>query len=82
MRTELFGYDFSGDFNSPDGVITGWWKTGGHPAANNLGEINTALVHFSNGVEVAIVINSDFTPSNFSYVNLIKQSHEDLLNGL
>ena len=82
MRTELFGYDWSSEFNSPDGKIASWWKTGGHPAANNLGEINTLLVHFSNGVEVAVVINSDFSPSNFSYVNLVSKSHEDLLNGL
>ncbi len=47
----------SGDIISPDGAITGWWKTGGHPAANNDGEINTMLVHFSNGVEIAMVIN-------------------------
>ncbi len=29
-----------------------------------------------------MVINSDFTPSNFSYVNLVATVHEDLLNGL
>jgi CubicO group peptidase (beta-lactamase class C family) len=82
MRTELFGYDWCSDISSPDGPVTGCWKTGGHPAAWNAGEINTALVHFSNGVEVAIVINSDFEPAGFSYVNLIAKSHEDLLNGL
>lgn len=82
MRTELLSYDWSSEFNSPDGKITSWWKAGGHPAGSNLGEINTLVVHFSNGVELVMVINSDFSPSNFDWGGLISKSHEDVLNGL
>jgi CubicO group peptidase (beta-lactamase class C family) len=82
MRSELFGYDGTGQFNTSAGTITYWFKPGGHPASSNAGEINTLLVHFSNGVEVAMVINSDFDPAGFDFGGLIKKSLEDLINGV
>lgn len=81
MRTELLGYDNVGEFNSPDGKVTYWWKPGGHPASNNPGEINTLLIHYSNGVEVAVVINSDFDPAGFDWGSVITNSLSDVLNG-
>jgi len=80
MRTEYLGYDGGGGFDTPDGKITYWSKPGGHPAAQNTGEINTLLMHFSNGVEVSVVINSDFKPP-VDWGGVIINSLSDLLNG-
>ncbi len=82
MRSELFGYDEEGELNTSAGKITYWAKPGGHPASSNAGEINTLLVHFSNGVEVVMVINSDFDPAGFDWGGLIKKSLIDLVNGV
>jgi D-alanyl-D-alanine carboxypeptidase len=79
MRDELLGYDEVAQFDTPDGKVTRWHKSGGHPAAKNAGEIKTLLMRFSNGVEVAVVINSD-TPG-FSYFDAVINSMSDLLNG-
>ena len=37
------------------------WNHGGyHPAEMNMGEINTLIIHFNNGVSVGVVINSPY----------------------
>ena len=80
MRDELLGYDGSAQFDSPDGKITRWWKPGGHPAAQNPGEINTYLLHFSNGVELSLIMNSDML-NGFDYGAAVTNAMSDVLNG-
>jgi len=75
MRAELLGYDGFADANTK---VARWYKVGGYPLQSN--EINTALVKFSNNVEVALIMNSDPT-NGFNYGVVIRDSMTDLLNG-
>jgi len=80
MRSELLGYDSVSQFDLKDGKITLWAKSGGYPAAQNAGEINTLLLKFSNNVELAIIINSDLA-NGVNYGSVVTNSMSDLLNG-
>lgn len=79
MRTEFMGYKGFGEFNTPDGKVQYWLHPGGHPAAMNPGEVQTLLLRFSNGTELAIIINSDMT-ANVKDVAVNAMS--EVLNGI
>lgn len=80
MRAELLGYDGVAKFDTKEGKITRWFKGGNHPAAQNPGEINTLLLKFSNNVELAIIINSNFT-NGVDYGSVVTDAMHDLMNG-
>lgn len=80
MRNELFGYTNESEFDSPFGKIKRWWHTGFHPASMNPGEINTLVMRFSNGVEIALIINSDLSPGSFNYGDAVTNAMATALN--
>lgn len=47
-------------FNDHGDGLQSWSHSGGHPAENNNGEINTLIYHFSNGVSVGVIVNSPY----------------------
>ena len=45
------------------GTLTAWEHGGFYPGAQNAGELNSYGVTFSNGVSVAVIVNSQFGPN-------------------
>lgn len=81
MRNGLLGYDGTSEISAPAGKVQEWFKYGGIPASMNPGEVNTLVLHFSNGIELAIIINSDM-PASLNYGVAVNSAMSDLLNGI
>ena len=65
MRIELLGYDFKGTVKG----LTYYGKGGYYPGKDdktgniyNAGELNSLILGFSNGVQVSIIVNSQYGP--------------------
>jgi len=57
MQGEQLGVYASGDLGKG---VSSWSHGGYHPAEWNKGEINTIIVHFSNGVSAGVIVNSPY----------------------
>ena len=73
MKNELMGYDDKG--TTKDG-ISYYWKNGFYPGSMNPGEINAWLVGFSNDIQIALIINSQFEGSNSIGMTIIQSFQE------
>jgi CubicO group peptidase (beta-lactamase class C family) len=58
MKNQLLGYDVLS--NTGEGMQY-WWKNGGYPGAQNAGELNSLIICYANGVQVAMIINSELS---------------------
>lgn len=79
MRENLYGYTNKAEFTTKFGKVFRWWHGGFHPASMNDGEINTLVMRFSNGVQIAFIMNSDL-PDNLSFANILMNSMYSALN--
>lgn len=62
MHDNLIGFVGSAEQDTDFGKVRRWWHTGFHPGSMNPGEINTLALSFSNGVHLALIVNSDLEP--------------------
>lgn len=79
MRENLYGYTNQAEFNTKYGKILRWWHGGYHPASMNDGEINTLVMRFSNGIQIAFIMNSDL-PVGMNYGDVLTNSMYEALN--
>src|SRR5215204_36369 len=73
MKDELMGYDSKG--TTKDGVSY-YWKNGFYPGSMNAGEINAWIIGFGNDIQIALIINSQFTGTDNIGTTLIKSFQE------
>jgi CubicO group peptidase (beta-lactamase class C family) len=79
MRLDLLGYQGKGDRATAYGNVRWWWHSGFHPASMNPGEINTLVMRFSNGIELSLIINSDFDPAGFDWGSAVTNALFDAM---
>lgn len=79
MRENLYGYTNKEMFTTKFGNIFRWWHGGFHPASMNDGEINTIVMRFSNGIQIAFIMNSDL-PAGMNYGSILTNSMYAALN--
>lgn len=79
MREKLYGYQAKSEFDSKFGKVRMYWHGGYHPGSMNPGEINTIVINFSNGIQIAFIMNSD-TPSSVNFGGVLTQSMIDAMN--
>ncbi|MFD0725928.1 serine hydrolase domain-containing protein [Lysobacter brunescens] len=79
MRQDLLGFQGWGQRATPYGDVRWWWHGGFHPAAMNPGEINTLVMRFSNGIELVLIINSDFDPAGFDWGSAVTNALFDAM---
>ncbi len=65
MRQDLIGYQGTDIRDTAYGKVRWWWHSGWHPEISS--EVNTLVMHYSNGVDLALIVNSDFVPAGFDW---------------
>ena len=79
MKNERLGYDFVG--NTPKGTKY-YWKNGNYPGKDNMGnifnpgELNAAIIGFDNGIQISVILNSQYSGAN-GYISDIVTSFDN-----